>query len=116
MDAISLSIFANRIDAICGEMGVTLQKSAFSPNIRDRLDYSCAIFDENGEQLHEPNNDTEVLLNKNDKKSYVEAYYQMARLNEANPANAITLYKACIDANPNFLPSYLALGRIYHTK
>jgi len=49
MDAISLSIFANRIDAICGEMGVTLQKSAFSPNIRDRLDYSCAIFDAEGE-------------------------------------------------------------------
>jgi N-methylhydantoinase B len=46
---ISLSIFANRIDAICGEMGVTLQKSAFSPNIRDRLDYSCAIFDAKGE-------------------------------------------------------------------
>jgi len=49
VDAISLSIFANRIDAICGEMGVTLQKSAFSPNIRDRLDYSCAIFDDSGE-------------------------------------------------------------------
>jgi N-methylhydantoinase B len=49
MDAISLSIFANRIDAICGEMGATLQKSAFSPNIRDRLDYSCAIFDAGGE-------------------------------------------------------------------
>ncbi len=49
MDAISLSIFANRIDAICGEMGATLQKSAFSPNIRDRLDYSCAIFDASGQ-------------------------------------------------------------------
>ena len=49
MDAISLSIFANRIDAICSEMGATLQKSAFSPNIRDRLDYSCAIFDAEGE-------------------------------------------------------------------
>ena len=49
MNAIKLSIFANRIDAICAEMGVTLQKSAFSPNIRDRLDYSCAIFDAQGE-------------------------------------------------------------------
>ena len=49
MDAVRLSIFANRIDAVCGEMGVTLQKSAFSPNIRDRLDYSCAVFDANGE-------------------------------------------------------------------
>jgi len=49
VDAISLSIFANRIDAICSEMGAALQKSAFSPNIRDRLDYSCAIFDVAGE-------------------------------------------------------------------
>ena len=49
MDAISLSIFANRIDSICSEMGATLQKAAFSPNIRDRLDYSCAIFDADGE-------------------------------------------------------------------
>ncbi len=49
VDAIRLSIFANRIDAVCGEMGATLQKSAFSPNIRDRLDYSCAIFDAQGE-------------------------------------------------------------------
>jgi len=30
-------------------MGVSLQKSAFSPNIRDRLDYSCAVFDVHGE-------------------------------------------------------------------
>jgi N-methylhydantoinase B len=48
VDAIRLSIFANRVDAICSEMGATLQKSAFSPNIRDRLDYSCAIFDAGG--------------------------------------------------------------------
>ena len=49
MDAITLSIFSNRIDAVCEEMGVTLQKTAFSPNIRDRLDYSCAVFDAQGE-------------------------------------------------------------------
>ena len=49
MDVIALSIFANRIDAVCEEMGVALQKSAFSPNIRDRLDYSCAVFDVSGE-------------------------------------------------------------------
>ncbi len=49
MDAIALSIFANRIDAVCEEMGITLQRAAFSPNIRDRLDYSCAIFTADGE-------------------------------------------------------------------
>ncbi len=49
MNAIELSIFTSRISAICDEMGVVLQKAAFSPNIRDRLDYSCAIFDAKGQ-------------------------------------------------------------------
>ncbi len=49
MDAISLSIFSSRIESICEEMGAVLQRVAFSPNIKDRLDYSCAVFDPLGE-------------------------------------------------------------------
>lgn len=49
MDAIDLTIFSSRIEAVCDEMGAVLRRSAFSPNIRDRLDYSCAIFDAEGE-------------------------------------------------------------------
>jgi len=49
MNSIELSIFANRIEAICDEMGAALQRAAFSPNIRDRLDYSCAVFDAGGQ-------------------------------------------------------------------
>ncbi|MCY4642778.1 MAG: hydantoinase B/oxoprolinase family protein [Gammaproteobacteria bacterium] len=48
MDPIELSIFARRIDAVCEEMGAQLRFAAFSPNIRDRLDYSCAVFDPQG--------------------------------------------------------------------
>lgn len=48
MDAIGLGIFSSRMEAICDEMGATLQRSAFSPNIKDRLDFSCAIFDAQG--------------------------------------------------------------------
>lgn len=48
MNAIELGVFASRMDAICEEMGVTLQRAAFSPNIKDRLDFSCAIFDARG--------------------------------------------------------------------
>lgn len=33
---------------MCDAMGAALQHTAFSPNIRDRLDFSCAIFDEHG--------------------------------------------------------------------
>ncbi len=49
MDAIQLSIFASRIAAVCDEMGAVLRRAAFSPNIRDRLDYSCAVFDDRGQ-------------------------------------------------------------------
>lgn len=49
MNAIELSIFASRIEAVCDEMGAVLQRTAFSPNIKDRLDYSCAVFDAMGE-------------------------------------------------------------------
>ena len=46
---IALSLFASRIEAVCEEMGAVLQRTAFSPNIKDRLDYSCAVFDADGE-------------------------------------------------------------------
>ncbi|MBX9604692.1 MAG: hydantoinase B/oxoprolinase family protein [Gammaproteobacteria bacterium] len=49
MDAIELALFANRLRAVCREMGATLRRAALSPNIKDRLDYSCALFDARGE-------------------------------------------------------------------
>lgn len=49
MDAIELSVFASRIQAVCDEMGAVLRRAAFSPNIKDRLDFSCAVFDARGE-------------------------------------------------------------------
>ncbi|MFQ5487306.1 MAG: hydantoinase B/oxoprolinase family protein [Gammaproteobacteria bacterium] len=48
MNAIELGIFASRISAICDEMGAVLQRAALSPNIKDRLDFSCAVFDAEG--------------------------------------------------------------------
>ncbi len=48
LNAIDLGIFASRLEAVCDEMGVVLRQAAFSPNIRDRLDFSCAVFDRRG--------------------------------------------------------------------
>jgi N-methylhydantoinase B len=48
MDSVALSIFSSRMDAVCEEMGAVLRNAAFSPNIRDRLDFSCAVFDPHG--------------------------------------------------------------------
>ncbi|MDF2953853.1 MAG: N-methylhydantoinase B/oxoprolinase/acetone carboxylase [Thermodesulfobacterium sp.] len=49
MRAIELEIFNNLFSAIADEMGIVLRRSSFSPNIRERCDFSCAIFDEKGE-------------------------------------------------------------------
>jgi len=49
LSPIELSLFAHRLAAICDEMGAVLKRSALSPNIKDREDYSCALFDVAGE-------------------------------------------------------------------
>ena len=48
LDAVELGLFTSRLGAVCDEMGAVLRRSAFSPNIKDRLDFSCAIFDRSG--------------------------------------------------------------------
>jgi 5-oxoprolinase (ATP-hydrolysing) len=47
-DPIRLEIFANRFMAIAEEMGEALKTTAWSVNIKERLDFSCAIFDAAG--------------------------------------------------------------------
>lgn len=49
LDIIELSLFASRVSAINDEMGVVLRRTAFSPNIKDRLDFSCALFGPKGD-------------------------------------------------------------------
>ncbi|TXD38641.1 hydantoinase B/oxoprolinase family protein [Lujinxingia vulgaris] len=51
MDAITLELERHRFASIAEEMGVVLMRSAFSPNIKERRDYSCAIFDAAGEMV-----------------------------------------------------------------
>ena len=50
-NSVELGLFSSRIAAICEEMGALLGRVAFSPNIRDRLDYSCALFNRHGQLL-----------------------------------------------------------------
>ncbi len=48
-DPVLLEIFNNLVRAIAEEMGITLQNTSYSVNIKERLDFSCAIFDQQGE-------------------------------------------------------------------
>ncbi|CAH6723370.1 5-oxoprolinase [[Candida] jaroonii] len=48
VDPIQLAIFSNRFMSIAEDMSRTLQKISVSANIKERLDYSCALFDSEG--------------------------------------------------------------------
>jgi N-methylhydantoinase B len=45
VDPAELEIFKNLFHSVAEEMGAALRRSAFSPNIKERRDYSCAVFD-----------------------------------------------------------------------
>jgi N-methylhydantoinase B len=51
VDPIRLEIMKNLFHSVAEEMGAALRRSAFSPNIKERRDYSCAVFDARGEVL-----------------------------------------------------------------
>ncbi len=51
VNPVLMQVFKNRFAAIAEEMGVTLNRTAFSPNIKERRDFSCAIFDQSGDMI-----------------------------------------------------------------
>ena len=50
-DPIELEVFKHLFHSIAEEMGAALRRTAFSPNIKERRDYSCALFDAAGNAL-----------------------------------------------------------------
>ena len=58
VDPISLEVFKNLFISVSEEMGVALQRTAYSPNIKERRDFSCGLFDPKGQMVaqaaHQP--------------------------------------------------------------
>lgn len=50
-DAIELELFRHLLTSIAEEMGAVLRKTSFSANIKERRDYSCAVYDAAGETV-----------------------------------------------------------------
>ena len=51
VDPIDLEVFRHRATMIAEEMGAALGRSALSPNIKERRDFSCAVFDAQGRMI-----------------------------------------------------------------
>ena len=49
LDPVRLRIIGSLLDAIAEDMGIALERAGISPNIKERLDHSCAIFDADGD-------------------------------------------------------------------
>ncbi|MEN7551329.1 hydantoinase B/oxoprolinase family protein [Rapidithrix thailandica] len=49
IEAVNLELFTHRFKAIAEEMGAVLERTAFSVNVKERMDFSCALLDRNGE-------------------------------------------------------------------
>ena len=50
-DRLRVEVFHHLFAAVGEEMGVTLMRSSFSPNIKERRDFSCALFDAEGRMI-----------------------------------------------------------------
>jgi len=48
-EAVQVELFSHRFEAIAGEMGEALRRTAVSTNVKERLDFSCALLDSKGE-------------------------------------------------------------------
>ena len=51
VDPISLQVFKSKFESVAEEMGVALQRTAYSPNIKERRDFSCAVFNPEGDMV-----------------------------------------------------------------
>jgi N-methylhydantoinase B len=51
IDPITLQLYRHRFAGVAEEMGVTLRRTGYSPNIKERLDFSCALFDGQGRMI-----------------------------------------------------------------
>ncbi|MFP4124363.1 MAG: hydantoinase B/oxoprolinase family protein [Coleofasciculus sp.] len=74
-DPVTLEIFNNLFRSIAEQMGTTLQNTSYSVNIKERLDFSCAIFDGQGQLVaNAPHIPVHLGSMSESVRSLIEAY------------------------------------------
>ncbi len=106
IDQIALGVFDSRVAAICETMGAVLRRSAFSPNIRDRLDYSCALFSTDGRLLAQA---THIPVHLG---SMAWAMYDLVDAHDWQPGSRLILNDPY--AGGTHLPDVTLIAPVYH--
>jgi 5-oxoprolinase (ATP-hydrolysing) len=117
-DPVMLEIFNNLFMSIAEQMGVTLEKTAYSVNIKERLDFSCAVFNSKGELVanapHMPvhlgsmDRSVEVIIRLNPKMEPGDAYVLNAPYNGGTHLPDITVVTPVFDRRGSKILFYVA--------
>ncbi len=124
VDPVMLEIFNNLFMSIAEQMGVTLQKTAYSVNIKERLDFSCAIFDAEGSLIanapHMPvhlgsmDRSVEAIIRQNDVIRPGDVYVINAPYNGGTHLPDITVCTPAFDADGKTILFWVA-SRGHHS-
>lgn len=126
LDPIEFEIFKNLFVSVAEEMGVTLCRTGFSPNIKERLDYSCALYDRDGHTIaqgdHLPVHLGAMPLSVQAAIAHVNMQPgDMVVLNDPFRGGThlpdVTLVAPVFlpDAEPNAMPAFFVANRAHHS-
>ena len=87
-DPIRLEVFKHLFAAVAEEMGVVLRKSSYSPNIKERRDFSCALFDSQARMIAQA---AHIPVHLGAMPLSVEAAIQKFGVNTLQPGDVIVL-------------------------
>jgi len=122
-DPVLLEIFNNLIRAIAEEMGIMLQNTSYSVNIKERLDFSCAVFDQSGQLIaNAPHIPVHLGSMSESVKSLIEARGTQLQSGDVyvsnNPYNGGTHLPDITAITPVFVsgaaPSFYVASRGHH--
>ncbi|UCE13456.1 MAG: hydantoinase B/oxoprolinase family protein [Candidatus Heimdallarchaeota archaeon] len=88
LDIITLSVIQKALENIAEEMGIVLRRASFSPNCKERLDFSCAIFNRNADLLAQAEH---IPVHLGAMFSSMETILQEFPTEELNPEDIIIL-------------------------
>lgn len=112
MDAVTLEILKNAYLAIPEEMGAVLKRAAYSPNIKERMDASCALFDSKGRMVAQAEHIPVHLGSMPFAVEFIRSYYSQTVREKLNDGDQIVMndpYKG-----GSHLPDITIIKPIFH--
>jgi len=106
VNPILLEVFKNKFSGIAEEMGIVLQRTSFSPNIKERKDFSCAVFNKDGNLVEQASH---IPVHLGSMPMSVISVIQNLKLEEGDIAILNNPYKG-----GTHLPDITAVAPVYH--